>query len=367
MPWTTPTLADVRALNRDFVRSHLRSGSLIPNSALRVLADGNAGLAHLTLQYIDWLSRQLLPDTAEGDWLRERHAAIWLGGWKEATFASGSARFTGSEGALVPLATTLSATGPSGLIEFETTAQGTIGELGYADVAIRATTPGKVGNLEVGTLLSLTVAVTDVEGSASVLVDLTGGADEETDEELRGRVLDRIRKPPMGGDADDFVAWVLEVPGVTRAWCSPLEMGIGTVTVRFMMDNLRADVGGFPNDADVEAVRAYLDAKRPVAVKDFYVVSPLPELISFTITNLDEDSETTRAAIEASVVAMLFDRAAPGFAINGVGQGAQTIYKAWVSEAISRAAGVDSFTLAMADPAMPSPGHMGVLGSIIYG
>jgi uncharacterized phage protein gp47/JayE len=91
MPWTTPTLAEVRALNRDFVRSHLRSGSLIPNSALRVLADGNAGLAHLTLQYIDWLSRQLLPDTAEGDWLRERHAAIWLGGWKEATFASGSA------------------------------------------------------------------------------------------------------------------------------------------------------------------------------------------------------------------------------------------------------------------------------------
>ena len=31
---------------------------------------------------------------------------------------------------------------------------------------------------------------------------ITGGVDEETDDELRARVLQRIRKPPMGGSAD---------------------------------------------------------------------------------------------------------------------------------------------------------------------
>jgi uncharacterized phage protein gp47/JayE len=72
------------------------------------------------------------------------------------------------------------------------------------------------------------------------VVQLTGGTDQETDDELRLRVLTRIRQPPMGGDADDYVAWALAVPGVTRAWCSPLEMGIGTVTVRVMCDDLRA-------------------------------------------------------------------------------------------------------------------------------
>ena len=34
-------------------------------------------LCHLTLQYIDWLSLQLLPDTAETEWL-DRHGQIWL-------------------------------------------------------------------------------------------------------------------------------------------------------------------------------------------------------------------------------------------------------------------------------------------------
>ena len=84
---------------------------------------------------------------------------------------------------------------------------------------------------------------------------LDGGTDEETDEELRARVLRRIRQPPMGGDAYDYVAWALAVPGVTRAWCSPLEMGIGTVTVRFMMDDLRADNDGFPIADDIAVGR----------------------------------------------------------------------------------------------------------------
>ena len=34
-----------------------------------------------------------------------------------------------------------------------------------------------------------------------------------------GRILERIRRPPHGGDSDDYVAWA-KVPGVTRAWCA---------------------------------------------------------------------------------------------------------------------------------------------------
>src|SRR6478736_4591283 len=94
--------------------------------------------------------------------------------------------------------------------------------------------------------------------SATLHGDMTGGADTETDDQLRARVLFRIQQPPMGGDANDYVAWALAVPGVTRAWCSPLEMGMGTVTVRFMMDELRASNGGFPLGEDIETVSDYL-------------------------------------------------------------------------------------------------------------
>ena len=65
---------------------------------------------------------------------------------------------------------------------------------------------------------------------------LAAGSDAETDESLRARVLRRIQKPPQGGAGYDYVAWALEVPGVTRAWVYPAEMGLGTVTVRFVRD-----------------------------------------------------------------------------------------------------------------------------------
>ena len=78
MPWATPTLREVRSVVRDNVRASLPGADAsVPNSVLRVLSDTQGGLCHLTLQYIDWLALQLLPDTAETEWL-DRHGDIWL-------------------------------------------------------------------------------------------------------------------------------------------------------------------------------------------------------------------------------------------------------------------------------------------------
>lgn len=367
MPWVTPTLEEVRTLNRDNVQSKLRSGPMIPNSVLRVMSDGNAGLAYLTLLYIDWLAKQFLPDTADKEWL-DRQANIWIGGRKAATYAAITATATGIAGTLVPANTQFNAvvTGGSSVI-FRTNTEITVGVAG-SSVDLVALTPGATG-LEIGNTISLNVGIAGLDGSATVtLVD--DGIPEETDDELRVRVLDRIRQPPMGGDANDYVQWALEVPGVTRAWCSPQEMGIGTVTVRFMMDDLRASTNpmanGFPNSDDVAAVQAYIDTKRPASVKDCFIVAPLPQPVNFTISNLDTDNSATRAAIISAVNAMLISKAKPASAINGVAVPAQTIYSAWVSEAIMSASGVNSFDLTMSDLAMPSNGYMAVMGTINY-
>ena len=71
------------------------------------------------------------------------------------------------------------------------------------------------------------------------MLEVTGGTDAETDDQLRARILHRIQNPPMGGAQADYVTWALAVPGVTRAWAAS-EQGIGTMTVRFLMDDLRA-------------------------------------------------------------------------------------------------------------------------------
>src|SRR5580704_11231798 len=102
MPWNTPTLAQTRQQNRNYVTGQI-GAPLIPNSNARILADGNAGLASMNFQYLGWLAKQLLPDTAEDEFL-DRFAAIWLTnadgtkGRKAATYASGSVTLTGIQG-----------------------------------------------------------------------------------------------------------------------------------------------------------------------------------------------------------------------------------------------------------------------------
>src|SRR5215831_6201013 len=278
MPWNTPSLRRVRELTRDNIRANLPGAdALVPNSVLRVLADCQSALCHLVLQFIDWLALQLIPDTAEHEWL-DRHGFIWLvnadgsTGRKLATLASGTVNFIGDFGGIIiPRGTRLTVGGVAGavggLVEYETLREIRThsGQL-PSPVEVRALDPGRIGNLDRDFPLSV---VGTIPGVISVrAITVTGGTDDENDDELRFRVLHRIRMPPQGGAAHDYVQWALAVPGVTRAWVSPLEMGMGTVTVRFMMDTLRADNDGFPYPADTAAVRDYIDTVRPVAVKD---------------------------------------------------------------------------------------------------
>jgi uncharacterized phage protein gp47/JayE len=264
MPWTTPTLKAVRTLTRDFVTAQLGAAALIPNSVLRIMSDAKSGLAHLVLLYIDWLAKQLLPDTAETEWL-DRHGNIWLTnadgskGRKSATFASGTGSITGAT-PLLTIASGSLVNGPNGVL-YQTTADAIIDGTGNTTVAMVALTAGIIGNVAAGDRLGLASPVAGIPSSITVL-SMDGGTDEERDDDLLIRVLLRIQKPPMGGDFDDYKLWTLAVAGVTRAFPAPLEMGMGTVTVRFLMDNLRADNHGIPTADDIAKVRAYLDTVR---------------------------------------------------------------------------------------------------------
>src|SRR6516164_4593318 len=146
MPWVMPTLESLRSTNRNNVQAKLRSAPLIPNSVARVMADSNAGLAYLTLLYIEWLSDQLMPDESETEWL-DRHAAIWLpnNGRKQATFSNGIVTATGLAGTAVPAGTILLANKSDGTaILFQTAYAINIGA-GPTPVPVTALTPGSTG------------------------------------------------------------------------------------------------------------------------------------------------------------------------------------------------------------------------------
>ena len=355
----------MRSLVRDAIRGNLPGADAsIPNSVLRVLSDAMGALCHLTLQFIDWLSLQLLPDTAESEWL-DRHGNIWLvnadgtTGRKVPTLAQGTVTFTGIVGSVVPLGSQIvygTTTATGGSVTYETIGGDVTISSAPSEGTVRALDPGIVGNRLDGDAMALVDPPAGVDQPVTV-VRVDGGVDEETDPELRMRVLERIRQPPMGGDGEDYVTWSLRVPGVTRAWSYPLEQGIGTVTVRFMMDDLRADNNGFPLPDDVQAVYDYLNTVRPVAVKDFFVAAPIPFPVDVHITYLDIDNHATHGAIEQSLLNEFYVRQKPG----------QTWYRAWTDEGVMNAANVNAYDLTGSDVAMPNVGYMAVLGDITYG
>jgi uncharacterized phage protein gp47/JayE len=370
MPWNTPALRDVRSLVRDAVNASLPGAdATVPNSVLRVLSDNQGALCHLTLQYIDWLALQLLPDTAETEWL-DRHGKIWLvnadgsTGRKMATMAAGTASFQGTiDATVLPAGTQLTSsvsmpqgsTSPNSVVSFETLEDITTSAFVLVSGPIRALDPGSVGNIPDGSGVSI-LNVVDGVSQTGFIVHVDGGTDTETDDQLRARVLQRIRNPPMGGSQSDYVRWALAVPGVTRAWAAS-EMGIGTITVRFLMDDLRAADDGWPNQQDVATVQAYVDTQRPVTTKDCFVIAPIKQFMDVTIAQLVPNTPEAQAEIEASISDMLFQMAAPG----------QTIFGAWVSYAIMNAPSVVSFKLVTdQDFVMPSLGHMAVLETILY-
>ena len=280
-----------------------------------------------------------MPDTAEQEWL-DRHGIIWLTnsdgskGRKGATYAKGTIQFTGGQGSAIPIGTLLGGGGIS-QAQYQTITAGIIGIDGLGVAEATALLPGSIGNLPSGSNMDPAPAVPGIE-SAVCLGDMSGGVDIETDEQLRERILLRIQNPPMGGSQMDYVNWAMAVPGVTRAWAAP-EIGPGTMTVRFLMDDLYPENYGLPQEADIEAVFDYVNSKRPVTVLDCFVMAPILYFYDVTISELTKDDATTRGYIEESLKDMEFERSKPG----------QTWYRSWVDEAVSQAVGEQTHELAV--------------------
>ena len=353
MPWPTLTLRERRKQVRDDLATHVPGADAsIPNTVLRAVGDAQASLTLDNDHHLDWLARMMMPDTAEGEFA-DRWGGIWLPqGRKGASFAAGGITVTGLIGASVPTGERLTCSvvddaGETIGLEFEIVAGITLaGTSGVAQVS--AVTPGALTNLDEGAQLSFVTPPGGIDGTAVVAAPgLAGGAEIESDDALVERYIARIQEPPHGGARHDYVAWALEVPGVTRAWAAS-EMGIGTMTVRIMLDDVRAGSGGLPEPEDLAMVKTYIDGLRPVTVADFWVEAPIAQTHTITISGLDRDTPEVRNNIRLEVREMLRARGAPG----------QTIYASWIREAVSAATGEDHHDLVVANLVPTTPGRM---------
>lgn len=349
MPFARPTLPDLIArASADIEAALPGTDARLRRSNLAVLSRMHAGALHGVYGYLDWMAAQLMVDTAETVFL-DRYAGIWGVFRVPASFATGTVSITGTSGVVVPSGIVLQRSDGA---QYASTADVTVVG-GVASIPVAAVVAGADGNGDAGTQMAFVQPVGGVASAGVVAAGgLVQGADREQDEALRQRILQRIQQPPMGGSKSDYVAWALQVPGVTRAWCYPLEGGPGTVVLRFVRDS---DESLIPDAAEVEAVQAYIDDLRPVCAQ-VSVQAPVAAPLNLTIT-LTPNTAAVRAAVTAEVADVLQREALPG----------GTILLSHLREAISVAAGeTNNVLVTPTNDVVYGAGQMPVLGVITW-
>jgi uncharacterized phage protein gp47/JayE len=263
MPFTIPTIDEIHELLIAAASGRFPSANLNRRSDiwkhLRVVALG-LGDVHNNLRIVQ---NDLQPDTAEGDALT-RWGAVYGVDRRGAVGSTGEAslRVFGDLAATVPVNEPLTHL-PSGLT-FETRSGGTIPAAGFLDVDIAATSSGVLTNLEADEELTFDSTPTGLESTARVTDDLTGGLDEEQDDALRTRLLNRIGQPAAGGNRNDYEQFVLEAAAyVESAYVYPNRNGLGTVDLVALKSGTGTE--RLLDLSERTDVLAAVDAVRPVS------------------------------------------------------------------------------------------------------
>ncbi len=325
MPFARPTLATLRDRIVADINARLPGADArLAFSNLGVLAHVEAGAIHGVYGNLDYLSKQLMIDTAEDEYI-ERYAAIWGLTRIAAVAANGSLTVTGTNGVTVPTGTLFQRVDG---VQYQTTVDATISG-GMTTVNIVATAASASSNTLSGVTLTLISPIAGINSSATVTSGgLVSGADIETDASLRTRLLERIQTPPHGGAKADYIRWAKEVAGVTRAWAST--PGPGLVTVYFVRDN---DVSIIPDSGEVAAVQAYINERRPVTAV-VTALAPTAVPINFTIA-VTPNTTVVKAAVQAELADLILREAEPG----------ATILLSHIRAAISQATGETDYAL----------------------
>ncbi len=351
MAFEIPSLEQIRQQVGADVEARLPgTAAMTRRKGVGVLAQAQAGAVHGLHAHIAYRERNFLPDErAEAEGV-ERWARLLGYGYLEATAATGPAEVKGAAGAVLPAGTQLQSR--EGVL-YQTTDE-LILVSSTGSVTVEAIDAGAAGNLAAGLPLNLLSPVPGINSTLTIgAPGLAGGADQEKLDGLRRRVLERLRRPPMGGSKDDYVIWAGEGhASVTRAWAYPGELGRGTVTVRVVCDN---ETDPIPTAPVLAAVQDYIEAVRPVTA-EVYVVAPEAVPLNFDI-RLSPDSSLLRQRVTDALRDLLRREAEPG----------GTILRTHIAEAISTAVGeVDHELLAPVANVTHGVGEMAVFGSITW-
>ena len=294
MAFQRPTLTTIIERIKSDYRSGLSLTAILRRSFLDVFAKATGGASHTLHGHIDdGINNKFFPDTGDEATVI-RWGSLYNLPRKDATFAKIALEIFGTTGATLLVDTVfVRSDGAEYKLESETVVPASPGTIVANVIAVIA---GDLANIADGEKLSLQSAVAGVESEATVDSTITEGEDEEPIEQYRTRVLERLRFPPSGGTANDYVAFAKTVAGITRAWVLPGNLGEGTVGLSFVEDD-NAPASIIPSPAKVDEVQIAVDDLKPISA-DMTAFAPIETEINPEIQLKPNDAATQAAVVE---------------------------------------------------------------------
>lgn len=244
------------------------------------------------------ISDDAFPQSARREAL-EKHLSLYFGsGFKQATQSVGTVSVTGTPGSTVPIATEFLYS-PNGNVYQATDAVTLVGTTGA--VPVQSVASGQEQNLLEGAALILSSPPSGIQPSAETLTALSDGRDEESNEEAKERILNRIQQPPAGGTANDYETWAKEADvSVVDANVLRFIYGLGTVGVIFTAGTTDIDsavtngdpIVRVPSAGLIQTVKDYIDAKNPLT-DCVFVEAPAVVYVPVTIRVRYSDGDGT--------------------------------------------------------------------------
>lgn len=365
MPWNTPTRVDlvtqtVAAFSAEM--PGLDAGNRRNN--VRPVAKIMASGLHDIHRFASWAADQKFVLTCDDETL-DRHGAEMKPPVlrKQASRAAGVVTMTASGAATLLTGAILTRADGA---QFSVLAGVTLAGAGASPVSVEAVLAGAVANTDAATILTASAGLTGPATFAVSSGALSGGAEVETHDRYRRRLLFAKAYPEHAGAPPDYVRYATDVAGVTRAFIDPLGAGRATVVVYPLFDETTPN--GIGSESDRLRVQSALDAARPGGA--FVVVrNPIAVPINVTITGIAPASPEVFTEVEYEIRAAFARQSrvagwsSPHPSMPFLAK-SESFSRSWIWQAAANATGEERHTVvAPASDLALTPGQMAVPGT----
>lgn len=171
-------------------------------------------------------------------------------------------------------------------------------------------------NQDANAPLTFSTPIVDVTNTAYVdQGGVGGGSLQETLEELRIRLLDRVQNPVAMFNVAAIVAQAKKVTGVTNVFVHEVTPAAGQVTIYFVRGN---DDSPIPSGSEVTTVKNKILEIKPANTDDADVIVLAPTAVNqaFVFSSITPDNQATREGITAALEALFIDEGVEGVALT---------------------------------------------------